>query len=223
MPSRLFVVTGCARSGLGFTSRVLTALGAPCGHEEVFDTPAYQAGGTLFWPPSLAGDASWLAAPVLGKLPERSVVLHQVRDPLATIHGLYASGFFERATSHRAFVHDFLPETKLGGPLVRCMRFWLEWNRMVEGAADYEDLVYSRFRAEDFEDQLVVETTALLGLARNASTARKVLASIPGVGRAADRHGMEWDRLPVGRLRDDLYEAAERYGYGESLRRDVGA
>lgn len=223
MPSRLFVVTGCARSGLGFTARVLTGLGAPCGHEDVFNTPAFEGSGTVVWPRNLAGDASWLAAPVLGKLPERSVVLHQVRHPLATIHGLYASGFFERATSHRAFVHDFLPETKLGGPLVRCMRFWLEWNRMIEGAADFDDIVYGRILAEDFVGPTVVETTALLGLSRNVSSAKKVLDSIPGVGRAGDRHDMDWDRLPAGQLRKDVMKASERYGYGEELRRDVGA
>ncbi len=223
MPSRLFVVTGCARSGLGFTSRILKALGAPCGHEDVFNTPAFEGGPTLFWPPNLAGDASWLAAPVLGKLPERTIVLHQVRNPLSTIHGLHASGFFERATSHRAFVQDFLPETKLGGSLVRCMRFWLEWNRMVEAVGDYDDLIYRRCQAEEFQAERVCEAAAVLGLVRDLSTVKRVMQGIPGLGRAADQHGMTWDKLPSGQLRDDLIDAAERYGYVESLKRDVGA
>ena len=223
MPSRLFVVAGCARSGLGFTSRILTALGAPCGHEDVFNPPAYECGATLMWPHNLAGDASWLVGPVLGKLPERTVVLHQVRHPLATIHGLHSSGFFERATSHRSFVQDILPETRRGDSLVRCMRFWLEWNRMIEGAADYEDLVYQRFAVEEFLDARICEIVALLGLARDVSTSRRVLQAIPGVGRAADQHGMTWDKLPGGDLRDELIETAEGYGYGESLKRDVGA
>ncbi|MEM9381902.1 MAG: hypothetical protein AAGB93_18240 [Planctomycetota bacterium] len=223
-PSRLFVITGCARSGLGFTAQILTGLGAPCGHEVVFNTPTFEVGGTVLWPPTLAGEASWLAAPVLGKLPAGTVVLHQVRHPLATIHGLYASGFFERVTSHRAFVNDFLPETKLGGPLVRCMRFWLEWNRMIDAASDYDDLVHRRVRVEDFEGSTVCETTALLGLARNLSTVEGVLRGVSGHGRAADRHDMTWERLPPGRLRDDVVEAAERYGYTDvPVRRAAGA
>ncbi len=223
MPSRLFVLTGCARSGLRFTSQSLTALGAPCGHEDVLNLESFQRSGTLFWPSRLAGDASWLAAPVLGKLPERSVIFHQVRHPLATVQGLYASGFFQNSSARRSFVQDFLPETRLGGPLVRCMRFWLEWNRMVEGAADYDDLLYHRFLAEEFEGDRVSETVALLGLTRDRSTVQRVLASTPGHGQSRDFSRADWDRLPAGNLRDEMMAAASRYGYGESVKLGVGA
>ena len=91
MPSRLFVLTGCARSGLRFTSQSLNALGAPCGHEDVLSLESFERSGTLFWPSRLAGDASWLAAPVLGKLPERSVIFHQVRHPLSTVQRVLSS------------------------------------------------------------------------------------------------------------------------------------
>jgi hypothetical protein len=223
MPTRLFVLTGCARSGLRHTSQALTALGAPCGHEEVLSLESFRRSGTLFWPGRRAGDASWLAAPVLGKLPERAIIFHQVRHPLATIHGLYSSGFFEQPSDRRSFVEDFLPETKLGGPLVKSMRFWLEWNRMAEGAEDYDDLQYHRFRAEDFEGDRVCEIAALLGLVRDRSTVARVLASTPGRDRVADLRDMSWDRLPAGNLRDELMATAERYGYGESVRLGVGA
>ena len=223
MPSRLFVLTGCARSGLRFTSKSLTALGAPCGHEDVLSLKSFQRSGTLFWPSRLAGDASWLAAPVLGKLPERSVIFHQVRHPLATVQGLYSSGFFQQPSARRSFVQDFLPETKLGGPLVRCMRFWLEWNRMVEAAGDYDDLIYQRFLAEEFEGDRVSEIVALLGLVRDRATVQRVLASTPGEDQVLDVHGADWDRLPAGNLRDELMAAASRYGYGESVRFGVGA
>ena len=223
MPSRLFVLTGCARSGLSFTSQSLTALGAPCGHEAVLNLESFKRSGTLFWPSRLAGDASWLAAPVLGKLPESSVIFHQVRHPLATVQGLYSSGFFQEPSARRSFVQDFLPETKLGGPLVKCMRFWLEWNRMTEGAADYDDLIYHRFLAEEFEGDRVSEIVALLGLTRDRSTVQRVLASVSGKGQPRDLRGTDWDRLPAGNLRDELMAAAERYGYGESVKLGVGA
>ena len=94
---------------------------------------------------------------------------------------------------------------------------------MIEHIADYDDLVYGRVQAEEFEDSRVCEATALLGLPRNVSSVKKVLDTIEGLGRAADRHDMTWDRLPKGALRDEVFAAAERYGYGETLRRDVGA
>ena len=216
-------LTGCARSGLRFTSQSLNALGAPCGHEDVLSLESFERSGTLFWPSRLAGDASWLAAPVLGKLPERSVIFHQVRHPLSTVQGLYNSGFFQKPSARRSFVQDFLPETKLGGPLVKCMRFWLEWNRMTEGAADYDDMTYHRFLAEEFEGDRVSEMVALLGLVRDRSTVQRVLSSTPGKARSRPESAADWDRLPAGNLRDEMMAVASRYGYDESVKLGVGA
>lgn len=213
MSNRLFVLSGCASSGLDVSARVLTALGAPCGHEEVFHTEAFTSGGTLFWPPKVVGDASWFAAPVLAKLPESTVVLHQVRHPLATVSELYRSKFFEEESEARHFVQDFLPETRLGGPLVRCMRFWLQWNRMIENASDYEDLIYRRHRIEDLDPTATAEMTALLGLCRDRSTTGRVLDELRPSEFAGPPDGLGWDDLPKGRLALDLRAAAERYGY----------
>ncbi|MEM8711325.1 MAG: hypothetical protein AAGG01_10260 [Planctomycetota bacterium] len=212
MPSRIFVITACAASELGFTARLFTALGAPCGHEEIFHTAAFERGGTLLWPPTAAGDASWYAAPVLAKLPESSVVIHQVRHPLATIHDLYVSRFFERDTPSRDFVQDFLPETRLGGPLVRCMRLWLQWHRMIEAAGDYEDLVYRRYRLEDTTEHRACEQLALIGLQRDAGTARRVLSELGGPP-VRTQLSLGWDELPDAGLTKELREMASRYGY----------
>lgn len=212
MPPSIFVVSGCAGSELGLTARRLSALGAPCGHREVFHPEAFQAGGTLFWPPKVAGDASWFAAPVLGKLPQGAVVLHQVQHPLTTIGRLYRSGFFDSGLEDVHFVQDFLPETRLGGPLVRCMRFWLEWNRMVEGAEDYEDLRYHRFRLEDLDETRLVELAAALTLPRTKSETRAVLEALESDGED-DVEDLAWDDLPRGALRGEIQAAALRYGY----------
>ena len=218
MPTRPFVITGSARSELAFTSRVYTALGVPCGHEDVFHTAAFERGGTLFWPPSLAGDTSWFAAPVLAKLPASSVVIHQVRDPLATIHDLHSSRFFERESASRDFVQDFLPETRLGGSLARCMRFWLEWHQMIEGAADQGDLIYRRYRIEQFDEYRACEQLALLGLQHDAGSARRAIDSLGGLP-VRTQAPLTWDDLPDTRLARDLKEAAFRYGYAVSDRR----
>lgn len=191
----------------------MTALGAPCGHEKVFHTGAFTESGTLFWPPTAAGDASWFAAPVLGKLPENSVVLHQVRHPLSTIRDLYLSNFFEVESEPRHFVQDFLPETRIGGPLVRSMRFWLQWNRMVENASDYEDLIYRRHRIEDLNPRSTAEMTSLFGVCRDRSTTGRVLDELRTEEWTGAPVGLGWDDLPEGQLRTDVQEAAARYGY----------
>ena len=211
MAPSMFVVSGCASSELGLTARRLSALGAPCGHREVFRPEAFQGGRTLFWPRRVAGDASWFAAPVLGKLPQGAVVLHQVQHPLTTIGRLYGAGFFDSGLEDVHFVQDFVPETRLGGPLVRCMRFWLEWNRMVEGAADYDDLRYHRFRLEDLDETRLVELAAALTLPRTTSETRAVLQALaPEEGGESVELG--WDDLPRGALRSEIEVASRRYG-----------
>lgn len=212
MSSRPFVITGSPRSELGFTSRVYTAMGAPCGDEDVFHTAAFERGGTLFWPPSLAGDASWYAAPVLSKLPETCVIIHQVRHPLATIHDLHTSGFFERDTPSRDFVQDFLPETRRGASLVRCMRLWLEWHRMIELVGFEENLIYRRYRLEDFDEYRVCEQLALLGSPRDAGVARHVIEELGGVP-ASDLVPLTWEDLPGTHLTRELKDAAVAFGY----------
>lgn len=212
MAPSMFVVSGCASSELGLTARRLSALGAPCGHREVFRPEAFQGGRTLFWPRRVAGDASWFAAPVLGKLPQGAVVLHQVQHPLTTIGRLYGARFFDSGLEDVHFVQDFVPETRLGGPLVRCMRFWLEWNRMVEGAADYDDLRYHRFRHEDLDETRLVELAAALTLPRTTSETRAVLEAL-APEESDESVELGWGDLPRGALRSEIEVASRRYGY----------
>ena len=222
MSSRLFVSTGCAHSGLDLPAKVFTALGAPCGHEEVFHTAAFERAGTLFWPKWAAGDASWFAAPVLGKLPDASVVMHQVRDPLSTIQDLLTHRFFGRDTPSRDFAGDFIPELLGGDEITRCMRFWLGWNEMVELNGDQEGLIYRRYRVEDFDGHCAAEQLALVGLSRDAGKARRVIEGLMG-DRLRKQVSLTWSDLPRIELTAQLKEAAERYGYRTSRRMRPGA
>ncbi|MEY2423469.1 MAG: hypothetical protein QOI95_3536 [Acidimicrobiaceae bacterium] len=67
----------------------MTAVGLRCGHEQVFGPRTRQV-------PDLAdldGEASWLAAPFVAQLPRGTAVLHQVRDPFATVSSWFGLRF----------------------------------------------------------------------------------------------------------------------------------
>lgn len=212
-PTRLFVVSGAACSGLERTARVLTDLGAPCGYEEVFTPAAFRAGPTLYWPPRVAGDASWYAAPVLAKLPPKTVIVHQVRDPRAAIPEICASGVIERAGEARDFFEDFVPGCNGAGALERAARFWLRWNEMIEAVGAEGEMLYTRFVPDDLNAERVAETTALLGLPRGFGAAQEALDAAASMPRAPATRRMEWSDLSNAGLERDLRAAAERYGF----------
>lgn len=221
MSAHAFVVTGCARSGTAHAAAVLTALGAPCGHGAIFhpDTLAatFARGRRPVWPRQVAGDASWFAAPFLGRLPEGAAVLHQVRDPLAVIRSLLRSGLLDAGAPYRAFAGEHVRELALGGPTVRAMRYWIEWNRMVEAAADYEDLRYRRHRIEDLDAAGVQALGEFLGLRPSREVVQRVLDSRPrDHNTRGDKRrdaAVTWESLPKGALLDELVELARGYGY----------
>src|SRR4051794_29418744 len=128
-----FVVTGCARSGTSYVAKLLTETGIPCGHELV-----YGPGSVKPWPDSRPGESSWLAAPHLHRLDRETVVLHQVRHPLAVVRSHLLFHFF---TGHAAeglrdyveYVGRWTPEVlEPTDELGRTLRFWERWNLLVE-------------------------------------------------------------------------------------------
>ena len=83
---------------------------------------------------------------------------------------------------------------------------------MVEGAADYDDLRYHRFRLEDLDETRLVELAAALTLPRTTSETRAVLQALaPEEGGESVELG--WDDLPRGALRSEIEVASRRYGY----------
>jgi hypothetical protein len=90
-----FVITGCARSGTGYTAELLTRLGLTTEHETVFSpyTEAFPGWGAA------PGESSWLAAPFIHQLPPGTVVLHQLRHPDAVVRSLLGIHFFDREVS----------------------------------------------------------------------------------------------------------------------------
>lgn len=236
-----FVVTGCARSGTLFMAEALSRLGHPCGHEVLFtpDTTAVPDFGAA------DGDVSWLAAPFVDRLPAGSVVLHQVREPLATVRSLVGMRVFQtrphpgmdlryrlqhlhirfaRPIVNPRFVRfaaEHCPEAfEPDDEPSRAATYWTRWNQLIATrAGTRDDLVYRRYRVEDLDDDLLVELDGLLGGDATADRAAAVRAELgTSTHRTRQVDAVALDDLATPSVRAALREAAADFGYEVSAR-----
>ncbi len=147
-----YVVVATPRSATGWTSQVLCAMGLKCGHEKCFthDKQVYEGklGVDYTW-----GDSSWLAVPFIDDLPPGTTILHQVRNPCATIASLVGLGHFghwDRALDeYHIFMrqHVMLPDGL--NTIQRAAWFWYLWHVKIEEAGRRRGWPwYVRYRVE---------------------------------------------------------------------------
>ena len=198
-----FAIVGTGRSGSGFISKALRAAGIDCGHEEWWG-PTPQRGR-----PGLQGDSSWLAVPELDVFD--GPVLHQVRDPLDVVRSLVGIRMFSD-NAHGAFRwFMFAHQPGLtGDDVADAMRWYVEWNRRCEAHA------VLRYRVEDVDAALLVDVARAAGHALELDVAAAAVDAVGNGFNGRRRADLGWDDLPVGPLRDELAETAERYGYATS-------
>lgn len=219
-----FVVTGCARSGTAFASRLMSILGLPCEHEKVFSRRAVTSGSLDLSQPERDrwGESSCMAAPVLDRLPRGAVVFHQVRNPVKVVRSLMGWNMFLRPyNAFSEFTLQHLPEISPDEPRLRqCMKYWTGWNRLVERMGRYDHLVYERYRLEDLsrlETGTLQRVAGLLGHAREADACRRTLEAVPTNYNTRRRHpgdpAVKWSSLPDGEVKDQMRELARSYGY----------
>lgn len=197
------VITGCQRSGTAYTAALLTACGWWCSHERFFNEQRV-------WPlqPSTI-DSSWAAAPHLPDLGAH--IIHQVRHPLAVIASCLARGTFAgkmRPSARWARSQHPSIMRNTDNHLLRTMRYWVEWNLLIEPHADL------RWPVENLTPQLLADT--LTGWERSTSLARATAAAelIPqDVNHVHTVEPLNWTDLPDKPLTRRLREMAERYGY----------
>jgi hypothetical protein len=143
------LVTGAARSGTGYVAEYLRSfvqIPNCVGHENVYGLHHEHEGrvtvhvSKLDQPPSWGTyqvESSWLAAPFLSSAaPDRSIVVHLVRDPIKAISSIYRRGFLRPGNAYGEFANK-----NLGGdlvffeayrdPLLRACHYWCEWNLMI--------------------------------------------------------------------------------------------
>lgn len=104
-----FVATGCGHSGTRYLADLITAVGAPCGHEAVFDHDRATSGSEARWG-DLEGDSSLAVVGYLDRLPRRTRMLHVVRPIEPTLRSfLGARVFASTCDCHEPGEHEAAP------------------------------------------------------------------------------------------------------------------
>ena len=218
MAVRRFLVTGAGRSGTGYIASVLTALGCLTGHEDIFGPAKLRDAEEILWPPEVPGDSSWLGAPYLDALPKGTIVLHQVREPVANVRSSLRIRFFKTPSWYRSFAEQHAPALLAGSEPERCLCYWLEWNRMAERARTMPELEYFRYRLEDIDPEIVGEICLRIGLSATPARIAEVLAQLPrDINTRGDKSqdgDWRWSELPPGETKRAAEKLAAGYGYG---------
>lgn len=151
MMHKRILVTGTARSGTMYTSRLLSELGGlPVGHEDVFGLHTRTSDGDLLKDEegrvitrelSPAGDppewgkyrveVSWLAAPFLGRLDKDILVVHQMRHPLDTIRSIQARKFVRVGNPYTEFAYLAGAIDPYSDPLTMACHYYVRWTDII--------------------------------------------------------------------------------------------
>jgi hypothetical protein len=197
----MYVLTGCAGSGTGWASILMTKLGSPCGHEDVYTHLGRVSGGEL------EGDSSWYAVPLVAR-EEPSVCL--MRDPLAVVRSLVRLQAFHNLAYYSAgyYLRHIPGIGEAVDVLGRAIRYVAWWDSAVA-----EKLPI--FRVEDAEPANVM---TLFGYLTGRHPEVDIGDTLAQVGTSVNSHGGNRSTITWKQIRDhpdgDLLVAkAQRFGY----------
>lgn len=120
-----FVITGSGRCGTKYMSKLLSAAGVLCGHEQVYNTIKPPV-----WPNDLQADSSWMAVP---HLPLPYPVVLMVRHPLLVVKSWVEIGFFSEHDADNPThnpLREWAPQVyDEDTPANRALSMWFHLNR----------------------------------------------------------------------------------------------
>ncbi len=217
-----FVVTGTGRSGTMGMSVLLNRAGVRTSFEEFFCARQIDPALGQNYPSWLdstetIGEVSSLAPPYLRHLPEEVVVLHQVRNPVATLASLVteslAVGEKIRWFPNIKFNRRYLPETSIDdASLLFYMKYWLLWNEMIEPFADV------RYRIEDVAGNpgLLDELLGTIDIPHSEATERALETYDTTFNTRMHASALTWRAIPDSQLKWRILQKAILYGYSEA-------
>lgn len=225
-----FVVTGIGRSATNYTSKLLSSADIPTTWETAFQVnkrnPRFTEGG----------DSSWLSAPFLADLPDGTVVLHQLRDPLRWLES-WLRVTPRWPTRHRTFVveHSRMFRWDRGRHPQDDMRIWVRWHKMIEDTVKERGFPYLRFQVEELNLAKMQEIATLIEVPFKPAKAKKALEGVSKKTNTSKQKGrrfkvpnqpetvdeeavpeipLKWSDLPACPELTAFKALAVEYGYG---------
>lgn len=119
-------ITGCARSGTAYTSKLFKSYGYSIGHESlerhgISSWCLVPATSARCWGPS-SRELNGLGIPLV----------HQVRHPIDVIASVSTAGEYSWK-----FIEKFIPIKSNDSILLKCMKYWYHWNVLAESQAEF--------------------------------------------------------------------------------------
>jgi hypothetical protein len=187
------LITGCGRSGTKYIAHLLSAAGLDIGHETMGKD------GIASW--LMAVDSAYADRGPLRRHFRFRTILHQTRDPLASISSMQTM----QLPSWR-YICRHIPCSLEEPLLLRCAKYWRYWNLEAESIATW------RYRVEDVAC-VWGELCERLEIAAD----RTVLSAVPQTTntRQGNYQRLAWDDIASvdENLCTSIKEQAARYGY----------
>jgi len=220
-----FVIAACGRSGTMGMADLLNAAGIRASFEDFF-RPVMMARDVADFPKwleenQLSGEVSGLSPPYLKWLPDEIVIFHQTRNPVAVIASLMGLGNLHPRSHWLPNIRfNFRHLPAMGrdhSPVLLCMRYWLEWNALIEAHAKWQ------YRVEDIAWNDGVPNYGTFGtlLGRLGVDVGKREANALGshhlnINSRSRDSSITWRSLPEGGLKSRIYDKAVQYGYTQA-------
>lgn len=199
------VITGCQRSGTAYIAAAFTNSGYWGSHERFFtERKQYPLRPSVI-------EASWVAAAFLSELD--AIIVHQYRDPLKVVASTLARLTFkdQMKESARFAYHHCLPLYRVqrdSEPADRALRYWIEWNTMIEGYAALS------WQLEQVCPEGIAAALELSERESDLGRIERGLEILPAsINAGDDVPTVSWDDFESIELVERAKELADRYGY----------
>jgi hypothetical protein len=134
----IICITGCGRSGTTFSAQVLRQMGLNIGHERL------RKNGISSWYLVSKNKKVQLGSSLYDLRKMNKVIIHQVREPLASISSMLSTG----SPSWKFLSKEIPISIENDSKILRAMKYYYYWNLQTEDIADV------RIKAENFLQEI---------------------------------------------------------------------
>lgn len=205
-----FVIVGTGRSGTRYASELFSRMGIPCGHQSVFnekrvDWTAYRDESSAFWG-AYIGDSSAFASPIINQLDDKTLIIHQVRNPWRVAMSLFTAKHLPR-TEGDGLYGRHVSGVEAYFSYERAAYIWWQWNLMIERALEERPSMF--LHVEDYSVTALTKIVNLLGKEFDPKMAEVFKKLDKDIGSVHPRGSIpSLDGLPQG-----FWTMVDRYGY----------